>query len=216
MVSTLKWAKCHSACSCSSPLPTKSDQVQVKELGGEVQGKRKFSDLLFLSCFQTTRPLHCRLLQRCPLESQFLSFPRSPVWWPRYLVIIVQDVDQLSNRSDRRKGCKRRKLTKTFAVSRSLCFPRRRAHLLVLHRLPARLGRVDLDGGGRAVDGLHMSESWVLNGEEEGGALQGGGDWTTRITLFRQCKNSMYYMVLINKRQTREESATQSDGVMDS
>ena len=49
----------------------------------------------------------------------------------------------------------------------------------MLHQLPARLGRVDLDGGGRAVDGLHMSESWVLNGEEEGGALQGGGDWTT-------------------------------------
>ena len=80
----------------------------------------------------------------------------------------------------------------------------------MLHWLPARLGRVDLDGGGRAVDGLHMSESWVLNGEEEGGALQRGGDWTTRITLFRQCKNSMYHMVLINKRQTREESATQS------
>ena len=111
---------------------------------------------------------------------------------------------------DRRKSCKRRKLTKTFAVSRSLCFPRRRAHLLVLHWLPARLGWVDLDSGGRAVDGLHMSESWVLNGEEEGGALQRGGDWTTRITLFRQCKNSMNYMVLINKRQTREESATQS------
>ena len=74
MVSTLKWAKCHSACSCSSPLPTKSDQVQVKELGGEVQGKSTFSDLLFLSCFQTTRPLHCRLLQRCPFEPEFEDF----------------------------------------------------------------------------------------------------------------------------------------------
>ena len=104
MVSTLKWAKCHSAsaCSCSSPQPTKSDQVQVKELGAEVQGKSTFSDLLFLSCFQTTRPLHCRLLQRCPFEPEFedfYSFPRSPVWWRRYLVIIVQAVDQLSNRS---------------------------------------------------------------------------------------------------------------------
>ena len=48
----------------------------------------------------------------------------------------------------------------------------------MLHRLPARLGRVDLDGRGGALDGLHLPEPRLHPGEEEGGALQGGGDWS--------------------------------------
>ena len=46
----------------------------------------------------------------------------------------------------------------------------------MLSLLPARLGRLDLHRGRRALDGLHLPEPGLLPREEEGGALQGGGD----------------------------------------
>ena len=59
----------------------------------------------------------------------------------------------------------------------------------MLHRLPARLGRVDLDGRGGALDGLHLPEPGLLPGEEEGGAVQGGGGKFSLIYRLNICDN---------------------------
>ena len=64
----------------------------------------------------------------------------------------------------------------------------------MLHCLPARLGRVDLDGRGGALDGLHLPEPRLHPREEEGGAVQGGGDELS----FLQIKDVRKQVLLIN------------------
>ena len=78
---------------------------------------------------------------------------------------------------------------KTYSVSRIVCFPGGGDHLCVLGLLPARLGRLDLHRGRRALDGLHLPEPGLLPGEEEGGALQGGGGKFSLIYRLNICDN---------------------------